>query len=151
MINTQQDGLDQLSKIFSGSSSLDAVHIISHGDAGKIHIGDGVFDHAALRAQAQAVGAWSASLSENADLLIYGCNLVSTAEGEQFLDTLAQLTGADVAASDDLTGSATCGGDWALEYRSGTIESVLAFKDEPQHTHHQFQQRSAVRRSGAVR
>jgi hypothetical protein len=33
------------------------------------------------------------------------------------------LTGADVAASDDLTGSTQLGGDWELEYRSGQVES----------------------------
>ena len=35
---------------------------------------------------------------------------------------MAALTGADVAASDDLTGAAELGGDWELEVSVGTIE-----------------------------
>jgi hypothetical protein len=38
------------------------------------------------------------------------------------VDSLADLTGADVAASDDLTGSAELGGDWELEYQTGEVE-----------------------------
>jgi hypothetical protein len=36
------------------------------------------------------------------------------------------LTGADVTASDDLTGAARQGGDWNLEYSTGSIEAGLA-------------------------
>ena len=38
----------------------------------------------------------------------------------------AALTGADVAASDDLTGSAARGGDWLLEQHTGQIEAAVA-------------------------
>ena len=43
--------------------------------------------------------------------------------GGSLLDRLGTLTGADVAASDDLTGSARLGGDWDLEYGNGRIET----------------------------
>ncbi len=36
---------------------------------------------------------------------------------------MAAFTGADVAASDDATGSVVAGGDWELEYASGTIDA----------------------------
>ena len=42
------------------------------------------------------------------------------------VDSIAALTGADVAASDDLTGSALLGGDWDLEYRAGDVETAIA-------------------------
>ena len=38
------------------------------------------------------------------------------------MQSLARLTGADVAASSDLTGSASSGGDWTLEYSTGAIQ-----------------------------
>jgi len=69
---------------------------------------------------------------EWADLLIYGCNLAATAEGESLVNALARLTSADVAASDDLTGSAKLGGDWELEYRTGTVESGMALSTTAQ-------------------
>lgn len=37
------------------------------------------------------------------------------------------MTGADVAASTDLTGSALLGGDWTLEASAGSIETTVPF------------------------
>ena len=79
-----------------------------------------------------AILSWGDALTEDADLLIYGCDLTATAEGEQLVDSLAQITGADVAASDDLTGHKDLGGDWELEYDSGSIESKVAISVETQ-------------------
>jgi len=42
------------------------------------------------------------------------------------------LTGADVAASDDLTGHASLGGDWVFEYTVGDIEAGVIFSPELQ-------------------
>ncbi len=39
---------------------------------------------------------------------------------------MAELTGADVAASDDRTGHESLGGDWDLEYTAGDIEAEVA-------------------------
>ena len=50
-------------------------------------------------------------------------------EGEALVDGLAKLTGADVAASDDLTGNEDLGGDWELEYRVGQLETSV-FADD---------------------
>ncbi|NJM49010.1 MAG: DUF4347 domain-containing protein, partial [Alkalinema sp. RU_4_3] len=69
---------------------------------------------------------WGAALGVDADILLYGCNLAQDAAGQAFVNLLAEATGADVAASDDLTGSAALGGDWELEYATGAIESTLA-------------------------
>ena len=41
-----------------------------------------------------------------------------------FIETISDITGADVAASDDLTGAAELGGDWDLEVSVGTVEAV---------------------------
>ena len=135
LLDARQDGLDQLGGILSGYSGLDAVHLISHGGTGEIHIGNGTVDLATLEAQADRVATWGASLSNEADLLIYGCNLSSNSAGQLFVDSLAQLTGADVAASDDLTGHESLGGDWELEYQAGDVETVVAVSDELQATH----------------
>ena len=57
-------------------------------------------------------------LAAGADLLLYGCDVAADALGQQMTGTLAALTGADVAASTDLTGAASRGGNWVLEYRT---------------------------------
>ncbi|TAG18037.1 MAG: DUF4347 domain-containing protein, partial [Oscillatoriales cyanobacterium] len=48
--------------------------------------------------------------------------------GENFVNKIGYLTGADIAASTDLTGSALLGGNWNLEKLTGAIESPLAFQ-----------------------
>ena len=45
---------------------------------------------------------------------------------------MSKLTGADVAASNNLTGLAALGGDWDLEYTVGAIESQVVFSAQLQ-------------------
>ena len=45
---------------------------------------------------------------------------------------MSRLTGADVAASDNLTGAAAEGGDWNLEYSTGSIDTPLAISSAEQ-------------------
>ena len=68
-------------------------------------------------------------MTDSGDLLLYGCNVGAGASGQQFVESLAQLTGADVAASDDVTGGVAVGGDWELESVTGLIESVIPVGD----------------------
>jgi hypothetical protein len=62
-------------------------------------------------------------LSPDGDLLFYGCNIAEGENGRAFIEQIAALTGADVAASTDLTGNAALGGDWVLEAQAGSIEA----------------------------
>jgi hypothetical protein len=70
------------------------------------------------------IAAWGTALGRDADILIYGCDVGAGATGHDFVTSLASLTGADVAASDDLTGSSDLGGDWVLETRAGLVETA---------------------------
>ena len=80
----------------------------------------------------EALASWRKALTEDADLLLYGCNFAADGEGQHLANEIASLTGADVAASTDLTGSATLGGDWTLEYATGQIESRTAITSTTQ-------------------
>ena len=73
------------------------------------------------------VAGWQNALTSDADLLFYGCDLAGSQNGQQLLQSLGALTGADVAASTDDTGHTLLGGDWDLEYTTGGIETHLAF------------------------
>lgn len=59
--------------------------------------------------------------------MLYGCDLAAGVDGRLLIDDLALLTGADVAASDDLTGAGVLGGDWALEYHQGRVDAQTLF------------------------
>ncbi|MCP4286744.1 MAG: DUF4347 domain-containing protein, partial [Gammaproteobacteria bacterium] len=132
MLEADRDGVAQISDILAGFRELDAVHIISHGADGSLQLGSATLDQQGLTAAAGEIQSWAGSFNSSGDLLIYGCNLAASEAGQSFVDTLAQLTGADVAASDDLTGHASLGGDWELETQTGTIESSIAVSGEAQ-------------------
>ena len=72
-------------------------------------------------------------MAADADLLIYGCDVASSESGTDLIDSLGLLTGADVAASDDITGHQTLDGDWDFEYTVGLVESSVAFSQAVQH------------------
>ncbi|MDX2350478.1 MAG: FG-GAP-like repeat-containing protein, partial [Porticoccus sp.] len=134
LLDTEQDGIAQISGILADYSNLDAIHIISHGSDGQIQLGTGQINLEDLQENQAAISGWASALNEEADLLIYGCNLASSNVGTLFINTLAQLTHADVAASDDLTGNAYLGGDWELEVTTGSIETTIAFSTQVQQT-----------------
>ena len=74
---------------------------------------------------ADALAAVGSHLGESGDILLYGCNVAASAAGQSFVQDLARLTGADVAASDDLTSAAVLGGNWTLETQTGPTEAAV--------------------------
>ena len=124
---------DLLQKIsLETATTFDAVHVISHGGAGGVDIGGEELSLESLGSTADdshrvQLQSWAAGLSQNADILLYGCNTGYSLTGEKFIDQVASLTGADVAASDDATGNALRGGDWELEKQQGEIETDIVF------------------------
>ncbi|MDJ0776571.1 MAG: DUF4347 domain-containing protein [Gammaproteobacteria bacterium] len=127
VLQSDRDGIEQISEILAGFDGIDALHLVSHGNQQGIQLGTGWLDQASIDRYATAIGGWSAALDKDADLLIYGCNLAAGPSGQQLVTSLAELTTADVAASDDLTGATRLGGDWELEYVYGDIETAVSF------------------------
>ncbi|MES9943324.1 MAG: DUF4347 domain-containing protein, partial [Candidatus Thiodiazotropha sp.] len=136
VLDMESSGIDQLNETLSNYRNLDAMHLITHGGDGAIQIGKDTIDHETLNQKADELRTWSDAFTSDADILIYGCNVAATGEGEQLLSTLAQLTGTDIAASDDLTGDVQQNGDWDLEFTSGSIESGLALSAGLQQNFH---------------
>ena len=134
MLDNSSDGIAQITDTLSEHRELDAVHIISHGSAGSIDLGGTRLEFDTLLANSTAIQGWANAFSDSGDLLIYGCNLAATEDGQALVGSLARLTGADVAASDDLTGHTSLGGDWVLEYRTGAIETTAAVSSYAQGT-----------------
>ena len=119
------DGITQVSDILSGYGQINAVHFFTHGTEGNIKIGSDWLNEESVAAYSSQISSWSASLSENGDLMFYGCDVAATPESQEFLADIAELTSADIAASTDTTGHWTQGGDWILEYHLGEIETSV--------------------------
>ena len=189
VLDSSKDGVQQITDALTGEIYSE-VHIVSHGSPGSIQIGSSHLGYDNITNYAGALQQWQKSLTPDADILLYGCNVAadellvggdtrqginSLADsasrlkptenaqfplvplvtrlqpgdadqealplygaggspqnsipkgGISFLSRLADLTGADIAASDDLTGSAALGGDWDLEAKTGNIEADITF------------------------
>ena len=124
LLDSNRDGIEQISETLSSYRQLDAIHIISHGDNGSLQLGDSTFGTHNLDIYQDHLSQWSESLSTDADLLFYGCNLANDLVGQEFLNNLSNATGADIAASTNLTGDSSLGGDWILEATVGSIETT---------------------------
>ena len=138
LYNQNGTGMEQISEALSlkAPGSIDSMHIFSKGELPYLRIGAERVDYKDVskyysssssrfaRIRDQITG-WGEALSDNADILIYGSNVASSTRntgGDDAMQLISNLTGADVAASDDTTG---VGGDFVLEYSTGSIESPL--------------------------
>ncbi|MCK0071156.1 DUF4347 domain-containing protein, partial [Kordiimonas laminariae] len=124
------DSADALADALSAFENITSLQIVSHGGSGTILLGDDVINETTLSEHTDLLSSIRSSLGENADLLLYGCRIGDSGEGTTFLNTLSTLTGADIAASDDLTGSATNDADWDLEIKVGEVETELAIDSD---------------------
>jgi ELWxxDGT repeat protein len=132
VLDPSRDGLTQIAEAVANSTNIDAIHIISHGNAGSLQLGSTTLDSNNLsnyQAQLESIGN---ALTSTGDILLYGCDVAQGESGLTLINQLSSLTGADIAASTDLTGNAVLGGDWILEAQTGTIEANSAISLQAQ-------------------
>ena len=133
VLDPTRDGVAQMAEILAGRTGIDAIHLIGDGTEAEMHLGASFLTQDSIGTtyaeQFQQIGR---SLSADADLLIYGCNFGHGDAGQLAMNTLATLTGADVAASTDRTGSVAEYGNWELEATIGAIESSIVISASTQ-------------------
>ena len=125
VLDSSQDGLQQIANYLEGREGIDAVHIFSHGSAGKLLLGNTWIDAGTLDARSDVLAQLGNVFSEQGDLLLYGCDVASGDKGADFIQRLASATGTDVAASNDDSGSSSIGGDSELEVHIGGVEAAV--------------------------
>ena len=126
-LDAERDGVEQVAEILAGRKNLGALHLVSHGAAGEVRLGSAVLDGDSLERYGDTLRAWGGALAADGDILLYGCDVGAGERGRALTDALAELTGADVAVSDDATGSAARGGDWDLEVHAGEVTAAVPF------------------------
>lgn len=124
VVGADDDGLAAISnQLASSSQTFGAIHIISHGTSGSFTLGRDTVGSDNLSGHSETLQGWAQYLTEDADILLYGCDIAAGSEGQNFLQELSHITGADIAASTDATGSSDQGGNWVLEAQIGTIQA----------------------------
>ncbi len=115
-----KDGMAEINAYLDASGAkYDALHFVTHGNSGYFTLNGERYD-----AQNFDAVQWTnlgSHLTSGGDILFYGCNFAAETAGEEFATMIAGATGADVAASRDITGR---GGNWILEYQTGNIETL---------------------------
>ncbi|MFN0318553.1 MAG: DUF4347 domain-containing protein, partial [Burkholderiales bacterium] len=133
ILDPARDGIEQMAEALAGRTGIDAIHLIGHGTEAEIELGSSSLTQSSIGTQyAEQLQRIGTSLSAEADILIYGCNFGQGEAGQAAIQTLAALTGADVAASTDATGHVELGGDWNLEVQTGSIETEIAIDQAAQ-------------------
>jgi VCBS repeat-containing protein len=125
-VSNKLDSISQQGQMVTG------LHLIGHGDAQGMQLGQTRLNSTTIDASSEQMSAWQTVFSQSADVLLYGCDFAANDNGKQLATRIAQITGADVAASTDLTGSERLGGNWNLEFQTGAIESKLVLSEKGQ-------------------
>ncbi len=133
-LDAERDGIKHITESLAGVDNIDAIHIISHGDDQGFQLGNSRLDTTTADNYASELTDWGKSLTQDADLLIYGCDLASSEIGRALINTLADATNSDVAASVNATGHEKLGADWILEYTQGVINTDIAISSQVQHS-----------------
>ncbi|MDH4369957.1 MAG: DUF4347 domain-containing protein, partial [Nitrospira sp.] len=135
ILDPARDGVQQMAETLAGRTGIDAIHLIGEGTEAEMHLGASFLTQESISTryaeQFQQIGQ---SLSGDADVLIYGCNFGRGPGGLSAIQTLADLTGADIAASTDRTGHISEYANWQLEISTGFIESSIVIGQATQET-----------------
>ncbi len=120
VLQAGKDGLQQIADYLDGHKGVSTVEIIAHGNSGDLWLGSTYLSSDNVAARADVLARIGNDMNVGGDILLYACNTAAGDKGLGFVDSLAQYTGRDIAASTNRTG---LGGDWTLEVSTGTIES----------------------------
>ncbi|MEA5470720.1 DUF4347 domain-containing protein, partial [Spirulina sp. 06S082] len=131
IIGREEEGIAAISeKLEEVDTELDGIAITAEGNEGNFWLGKTWVTNENINNYAGQLATWAKSLDEGADILLYSCFTALGEAGQALIGDLAHLTGADVAASTNATGSANYGGDWVLESSTGSIEVGNPFEAE---------------------
>src|SRR6056297_587412 len=125
LLDAVADPITRITEVLASRRGVKAIHLVSHGDSGRLELAGRSVDVKSLRDSAEQLSSWSSALTDDADVLLYGCDVGAGAKGQVFLHTLARLTGADVASSNNRSGHVDHDADWILETTVGGIETPL--------------------------
>jgi Ca2+-binding RTX toxin-like protein len=135
VLDGNRDAIDQITDILGDRTNIDSIHIVSHGAPGSLQLGDLRLSLDDIECDRHSLQQWFSPRTDSTGknrptILLYGCSVAAGGTGKAFVKRLSELTGASVAASENLTGSVAKGGDWELEVRTGSIETPLVFEAE---------------------
>ncbi|WP_071518663.1 DUF4347 domain-containing protein [Geitlerinema sp. PCC 9228] len=135
LLDRDRNGIQQIGEILENYRNLESIHIIAHGSPGCLYVGNSVLNRQTLPTYERNLQSWRDALAADADIFLYGCRIADTVRNESFLEQLAVLTNANIAATSSITGNAKQGGNWNFEVQIGNVRSSLAISETTQQSY----------------
>ncbi len=124
VLNRASDGVKQITRYLSATHThYRSVHVVSHGLPGQLQLGNTTLSQENLSLYEQDFNRWRDSFVSGIDILFYGCEVTGSGAGLMFAHSMSELTGADIAASSDVSGADPFNGNWTLETIIGDVET----------------------------
>jgi hypothetical protein len=93
VLDSSKDGLQQIAGYLDGRSGIDVVHVLSHGDTGKVQLGNLWLDSQNLASHSQALASLGKALNADGDILLYGCEIGADGAGRDFIESWPRAPG----------------------------------------------------------
>ncbi|MEL0592135.1 MAG: DUF4347 domain-containing protein, partial [Planktothrix rubescens PR221] len=135
ILNKNLSGIEQITNTLANQKDISALHILSHGSEGSLNLSTEALNSHNLEKFSPQIKQWGKALTENADILLYGCEIGKGETGQNFVKRLSEITEANIAASATPTGSTELGGDWKLEVQTGDIKATIPFNAKALNTY----------------
>ena len=114
ILKSQPDAIEQITTILAQHIGIASLHIITHGDSGNLYLGTTELNSSNIQNYSHQLQQWRNSLTDNANIILYGCSVAARDRGHQLLTQLHQLTGANISANPHPTGNSKKGGTWDI-------------------------------------
>jgi Ca2+-binding RTX toxin-like protein len=119
VLDAARPALLQIAEFLEARRDVDVVHVIAHGQPGRIDFAAGRVEQQQLKDHAAELAALSRGLSPTGEIRLWACQVGSGVTGAAFVAALARATGVPVQASTRLVGAADLGGSWELDTPDG--------------------------------
>ncbi len=125
VLESDRDGIEQITAAFENHQSIDHLYIISHGSSGCLYLGNRELDATTLDSYREQIQRWFFPNQYQATIHLYACNVAADQIGVEFIEKLHALTGANIAASTEPIGCSNWGGSWKLDYQLQPVVEQL--------------------------
>ncbi len=110
----------------AGRRELEAVHVIAHGEPGRVHLAVGDWSAETLEEEAESFSIIGRALRAGGDLCLWSFVTGAGEDGTAFIAGLSRAAGARVDATSGVVGAAGLGGRRELDGRDGVALPLTA-------------------------
>ncbi|MCP5250377.1 MAG: DUF4347 domain-containing protein [Burkholderiales bacterium] len=150
-LDPKSEPVEQLTHAIHAYAPVEEVILVAHATPGQIHFSSGLINSTQLEQAQHQLQTWRKSLSIDAKLCIYACQLAAGEEGQSFINRLKNFTGAEVAASSLLMGNTEKDRNWNFDCFTAFFSASNPFhQDSLLNYSHALEPVISVNRSASV-